>query len=94
LEINPHCAKVATENITAAGLIHKVDIILGPAAETIETISPVLTPFDLAFIDADKEGNATYFKLAKRLTRKGGVIVRIFSTNRCPYAGVTDHSHI
>jgi len=75
LEIDPHCVRVATENLTTAGLIHKVNIILGPAAETIETLSPTPTPFDLVFIDADKEGNATYFKHAKRLVRKGGVII-------------------
>jgi len=75
LEINPQCVKVATENLTTAGLIHKVNIVLGRAAETIETLSPAPIPFDLAFIDADKEGNATYFKQAKRLVRKGGVII-------------------
>ena len=77
LEIDPRCVKVATENLTIAGLIHKVNIILGPATETIETLSPAPTPFDLVFIDADKESNATYFKHAKRLVRKGGVIVCI-----------------
>ena len=71
---------MATENLTTAGLIHKVDIILGQAAETMETLSPAPIPFDLVFIDADKEGNATYFKQAKRLVRKGGVIVCVFST--------------
>ena len=34
-------------------------------------------PFDLVFIDADKRlANALYFAEAKRLVRKGGVIVR------------------
>lgn len=81
LDVNPHCVKVATENLTTAGLIHKVNIILGPAAETIGTLSPTPAPFDLVFIDADKEGNTTYFKHAKRLVRKGGVIVCILSTD-------------
>lgn len=77
LEVDPHCVDVATENLTTAGLIHKVNIILAPAAETLETLSPTPTPFDLVFIDADKEQNATYFKHAKRLVREGGVIVRV-----------------
>jgi predicted O-methyltransferase YrrM len=77
LDISPHCVQVATENLTTAGLIHKVNIILGPATETIETLSPTPTPFDLAFIDANSESNVIYFKHAKRLLRKGGVIVRI-----------------
>jgi len=83
LEIDPRSVRVATENLTTAGLVHKVNIILGPAAETIETLSPTPTPFDLVFIDADKEGNVTYFNHAKRLVRKGGVIVCNFATYSC-----------
>jgi len=75
LEIDPNCVKVATENLATAGLINKVDIILGSATETIETLSATPTPFDLVFIDANKEENATYFKHAKRLVRQGGVII-------------------
>jgi predicted O-methyltransferase YrrM len=78
LEIDPRRVEVATENLTTAGLIHKVNLVLGPAAQSLETLSPTPTPFDLVFIDADKENNATYFKHAKRLVRKGGVIVRVF----------------
>ena len=77
MELDPHCVKIATENLTDAGLIHKVDIVLGPASETLETLSPSPVPFDMVFIDADKEENATYYKHAKRLLRKGGVIVGV-----------------
>ena len=83
LEIDPQTARVAGENLTVAGLAHKVDIIVGPAAETLETLSPTPTPFDLVFIDADKEGNVRYFNHAKRLVRKGGVIVSNFATYSC-----------
>lgn len=83
LEIDPKCVKVATENLTAAGLIHKVNIVLGPAAGTLETLSPTPAPFDLVFIDADKQQNAIYFKHAKRLVRKGGVIVCVLPIDRC-----------
>jgi len=75
LEIDPRCVKLATENLTAAGLINKVNIILGRATETIETLSATPTPFDLVFIDANSDENATYFKHAKRLVRQGGVII-------------------
>jgi len=50
-------------------------LLLGPAAETLKTLSSD-EPFDLAFIDADKVNVEIYFKEAKRLVRKGGVIVR------------------
>lgn len=32
-------------------------------------------PFDFIFIDADKPSNTIYFTEAKRLVKKGGVIV-------------------
>jgi predicted O-methyltransferase YrrM len=32
-------------------------------------------PFDLTFIDADKENNANYFTWAVKLSRKGSLIV-------------------
>lgn len=50
-------------------------VIVGPAADSLAQLHPTV-PFDLIFIDADKEGNLTYFTEAKRLVRKGGVIVR------------------
>ena len=84
--MDPQSVKVATENLTTAGLIHKVNIILGRAAETLETLSPVPTPFDLVFLDADKGENAEYFERVKHLVRNGGVIVCIFPAYRHKYA--------
>ena len=56
-------------------------MIVGPAAETLPTLQPTPdAPFDLAFIDADKPSNLTYFLHAKRLVRKGGIIVRILNS--------------
>jgi len=75
LDIDPDCVRVATENLTTGGLIHKVNIISGQATENLKTLSPTPTPFDLVFIDADKQNNAVYFEQAKRLVRKGGVII-------------------
>lgn len=68
--------KVALENVKAAGLDNKVTILIGPAAESLAKLSPE-DPYDLFFIDADKPSNAIYFSEAKRLVRKGGVIVRL-----------------
>ena len=56
----------------------KIKIIVGPAAETLPTL-PSEEKFDLAFIDADKASNLTYFLEAKRLVKRGGVIVRHFA---------------
>ena len=86
IDMDPQSVKVATENLTTAGLIHKVNVILGRAAETLKTLSPVPTPFDLVFLDADKKENAEYFERVKHLVRKGGVIVCIFPRYRHKYA--------
>jgi len=74
LELNSKYAEIAGENIASAGLSDKVNIVLGSASESLKKIEPD-PPFDLIFIDADKPSNLTYFEHAKRLVRKGGVII-------------------
>ncbi|CAF2476333.1 unnamed protein product [Rotaria sp. Silwood2] len=73
-EISEDFAKIAQININNAGLTSKVKIIVGPATATLPDINPHAS-FDLAFIDADKQSNVEYFIQAKRLVRKGGVII-------------------
>ncbi|MGQ0573175.1 MAG: O-methyltransferase [Pseudonocardia sp.] len=71
-EVDPRHARVARENIARAGLPVPVEVVEGPAAETLARLDG---PFDLVFIDADKPSNPTYVAEALRLTRAGGVIV-------------------
>lgn len=72
LEIDPHHAEVARGNIAAAGLAAQVEVIAGPALDTLATLDG---PFDLVFIDADKQNNAAYVREAIRLSRPGTAIV-------------------
>ena len=51
-------------------------------AHLVDKFVLFLIIFDLVFIDADFQGVATYFKEAKRLVRKGGVIVSPRSPER------------
>ncbi|KAB5593053.1 O-methyltransferase [Ceratobasidium theobromae] len=74
LEINPHNAEVARENIERAGLSDRVEIKIGPAAETLPTLGPDHS-FDFAFIDADKMNNHIYFQHAQRLVKAGGIVI-------------------
>jgi len=74
LEISEKNAEVARENIAFAGLDSKVQILVGPAAETLPTLQAD-PPYDFAFIDADKDSSLEYFMHAKRLVRPGGVII-------------------
>ncbi|KAJ7921371.1 hypothetical protein B0H13DRAFT_1866749 [Mycena leptocephala] len=62
------------ENVKNAGLSSKVKVIVSPARASMQGIHPE-TPFDLVFIDADKQNNTDYFIEAKRLVRKGGIII-------------------
>jgi predicted O-methyltransferase YrrM len=71
-EINPEHAEVARANVARAGLDGLVDVRVGPALDTLPTLEG---PFDLAFIDADKQSNAEYFRHALRLSRPGTMIV-------------------
>ena len=72
LEIDPNHAAVARENIARAGLADRVEVIVGPAAETLATLQG---PFDFVFIDADKPSNVTYLCEALRLSRPGATII-------------------
>jgi predicted O-methyltransferase YrrM len=71
-EINPAHAEVARANVARAGLDGVVDVRVGPALDTLPTLGG---PFDLAFIDADKQSNAEYFRHALRLSRPGTMII-------------------
>ncbi|MCM3884009.1 O-methyltransferase [Frankia sp. R82] len=76
LEIEPKHAQVARANVDAAGVGENVEILLGPAADSLDTLAATGgEPFDLVFLDADKQNNARYLAAALRLTRPGSVIV-------------------
>jgi predicted O-methyltransferase YrrM len=76
LELSPDYAEVARANIARAGLQQSVEIRVGPALESLAQLAGEGgAPFDLVFIDADKQGTPAYFSAALELTRPGGVIV-------------------
>jgi predicted O-methyltransferase YrrM len=72
LEADPHHARVATENIAAAGLADRVEVRVGKALDTLPTLDG---PFDLFFIDADKSNNPAYVRWAIDHSRPGSVII-------------------
>jgi caffeoyl-CoA O-methyltransferase len=57
-----------------AGVAHKIDLRIGPAAETLRAL-PGDEHIDLSFIDADKVGYAAYYEELLGRTRPGGVIL-------------------
>ncbi len=76
LELNPRYAEVATANVERAGLAGLIKINVGPALEGLrKLLAEGAGPFDMVFIDADKQRTPEYFELALELTRPGSVIV-------------------
>jgi caffeoyl-CoA O-methyltransferase len=72
LEVNPEHAAVAASLVEAAGVADRVEIVLGPAIESVRGLEG---PFDLVFIDADKPSYPDYFEAVVPLVRPGGLIV-------------------
>jgi predicted O-methyltransferase YrrM len=69
-------AEVAQANIAFAGLEDIVEIRLGPALDTLPKLAEEgRGPFDLTFIDADKERTVEYFRWALELSRPGSVVI-------------------
>lgn len=76
LEVEPKHAAVARANIARAGLADAVELLLGPALDTLQRLAAEgRGPFDLIFIDADKPGYPDYLPWALRLSRVGTVII-------------------
>ncbi|KPF76514.1 methyltransferase [alpha proteobacterium AAP81b] len=72
LDIDPRHADVAAANFAAAGLADRITLHRGPALDTLPGLAD---PYDMAFIDADKQNNAAYLDWAIRLGRPGSLIV-------------------
>lgn len=76
LEADPRHAGVARRNLERAGCSSLVEVVEGPALETLPRLAAEgAGPFDLVFVDADKPSNPEYFSWALRLARPGTVIV-------------------
>lgn len=76
LESSPRHAEIARANLKRAGLLKRVDIRVGAALDTLPVLARERSgPFDLTFIDADKENNPQYLEWALKLSRRGSVIV-------------------
>lgn len=76
LEFNPAHAEVARANLARAGLANRVEVRVGRALDLLPQIeAEQADPFDLVFIDADKEPYTEYFQWALRLARPGALIL-------------------
>lgn len=76
LEYDSRHAAVARASIAAAGLSGVVEVRVGRALDLLPGVeADGIGPFDLVFIDADKQSNADYVEWAIRLAHPGTVII-------------------
>jgi predicted O-methyltransferase YrrM len=76
LEREPRYAEVARANIAHAGLADVVELRVGPALDTLpELHAEGAGPFDLIFIDADKQNYPGYLEWSLKLSRVGTLII-------------------
>jgi predicted O-methyltransferase YrrM len=76
LEVDAHHAEVAQANIARVGLADRIEVRVGAALATMQKlVAERSVPFDLIFIDADKQNNPGYLEWALKLSRAGTVII-------------------
>ncbi len=73
LDINPETGAIAREHWDAAGLGDRIALHIGPAAETLASLSS--EHFELVFLDADKPGYIAYVDMVLPMLEAGGLIV-------------------
>lgn len=75
LDKNKLTTETALKFIKKANLQKKINIILGPALNSLKKFIKSNEKFDLIFIDADKENYKNYFDLSIKLLNKNGYII-------------------
>ena len=76
LELREGNAEIARRNIERAGLAEKVEVRVGDARESLAAlVANGEGPYDLIFIDADKENYPEYLDRSLELSRPGTLIL-------------------
>ena len=74
LDIDPKATSIAQSFFDRVSYGKKIRIVLGDALTTVRSL-PTTAPFDLVFLDADKERYSDYYELVLPLLRPGGLLV-------------------
>jgi caffeoyl-CoA O-methyltransferase len=73
-DVNEEWTSVARRYWERAGVVNKITLKLGPAADTLKAL-PASHTFDFAFIDADKTNYGTYYEEILKRIRPNGLIL-------------------
>ena len=59
-----------------AGVVHKIDLRIGPALDTLQSLldADKANTFDFMYIDADKTNSKNYYEFGLKLLSQGGII--------------------
>ncbi len=71
-DVDPMAEAMARKFFAQSPHGKKIQIRMGPALETLASLKG---PFDLVFIDADKENYAAYFEASLPLVKQGGLLI-------------------
>lgn len=74
LEISPKHAEVVRSSFAGAGVADRAEVRVGSALDQLPRMVDE-APFDLIFIDADKQPYPRYLEWAMKLSRPGSIIV-------------------
>lgn len=74
LEVSPKHAEVVRAAFERAGLSDRAEVRVGPADKLLPALQSE-APFDMFFIDANKDGYPAYLDWALKLARPGSIIV-------------------